>query len=75
MLDEIHDTEAFVAANDDTIVVAFRGSSELTDWVTNLSILAREVPPTWGLDDAKDCEVHRVSCQLTCRVQQARYSL
>lgn len=36
---EAGDTQAFVAADDQTIVVAFRGTENLADWLTNLSLL------------------------------------
>ncbi|CAN0532113.1 unnamed protein product, partial [Scytosiphon promiscuus] len=41
LFDVIQDTEAFVVANDDVILVVFRGTSELTDWITNLSFRTR----------------------------------
>lgn len=58
MFDAIQDTEAFVAANDDVILVVFRGTSELTDWVTNLSFRTRNIPSAWGFEE--DCDVHQV---------------
>lgn len=57
--DAIHDTEAFVAANDDVIMAVFRGSQGGRDWLTNLSVLPRDVPQEWKLQ-AEDLEVHRV---------------
>lgn len=57
--DRIQDTEAFVAANDDVILVVFRGSSELTDWTTNFNLARRLVPSDWGLDGL-GCDVHQV---------------
>lgn len=60
ILDAIHDTEAFVAANDDMIVVVFRGTQEATDWVTNLNIVTRHIPEAWGLHD-QDADVHEAS--------------
>ncbi|CAM9368027.1 unnamed protein product [Hapterophycus canaliculatus] len=46
--DAIHDTEAFVCANDDMIAVVFRGTKEKSDWVANLNARKRECPPEWG---------------------------
>ncbi|CAM9248116.1 unnamed protein product [Scytosiphon promiscuus] len=45
--DAIHDTEAFVAANDEAVIVTFRGSKGRRDWLTNLSILLRSIPENW----------------------------
>lgn len=59
LFDAIHDTEAFVTANDEVILVVFRGTSELTDWVTNLSFRPRNIPAAWGFG-AEDCDVHQV---------------
>ncbi|CAM9839983.1 unnamed protein product [Ectocarpus sp. 4 AP-2014] len=56
--DAIHDTEAFVAVNDGAIVVAFRGSSGGRDWLTNFSILPRDVPKDWKLETT-DGDLHR----------------
>ena len=52
-------TEAFVAANDDVIIAVFRGSQGGRDWLTNLSILPRDVPQEWNLD-TEDGDLHRV---------------
>ena len=41
MCDDIEDTEAFVAANDNIILVVFRGTSEGSDWITNLRCISR----------------------------------
>lgn len=60
MFDAIQDTEAFVAANDESIVLVFRGTSELTDWATNLNFTRRRVPKEWGLS-GEGCDVHAVS--------------
>ncbi|CAN0311378.1 unnamed protein product [Pylaiella littoralis] len=49
--DAIHDTEAFVAANDDMIVVVFRGTKEFPDWVANLKAWARSCSKAWGFPD------------------------
>ncbi|CAN0313119.1 unnamed protein product [Ectocarpus sp. 6 AP-2014] len=56
--DAIHDTEAFVAVNDGAIVVAFRGSSGGSDWLTNFSILPRDVPKDWKLETTEG-DLHR----------------
>lgn len=45
--DAIHDTEAFIAANDDIIAVVFRGTKEVSDWATNLNLRTRDCPPEW----------------------------
>ena len=57
--DAIHDTEAFVAANDYVIMAVFRGSKGGRDWLTNLSILPRDIPREWNLD-TEDGDLHRV---------------
>lgn len=44
----ISDTEAFVAANDDMIVVVFRGAESAADWATNLKISWRSCPAEWN---------------------------
>ena len=59
MLDAIQDTEAFVAANDDVLLVVFRGTKELTDWTTNLKFGLRSAPEEWGIEEG--CDLHRVS--------------
>lgn len=64
--DAIHDTEAFVAVNDGAIVVAFRGSSGGSDWLTNFSILPRDVPKDWKLETT-DGDLHRVRLWLSTR--------
>lgn len=46
--DAIHDTEAYVCANDDMVAVVFRGTKEKVDWVTNLNACKRGCPPEWG---------------------------
>jgi len=33
-----HDTQAFISANDKIIVVAFRGTTSINDWVTDLKV-------------------------------------
>jgi len=51
------DTQCFVAWNDKVIVVSFRGSSSLRDWITN----AQFVKTTWPEDYAEgDILRHRV---------------
>eukprot|EP00903_Cladosiphon_okamuranus_P009618 g9154.t1 len=56
--DAIHDTEAFVAANDEAIMAVFRGSKGGRDWLTNLSILPRDIPQEWKLE-TEDGDLHR----------------
>ncbi|CAM9248043.1 unnamed protein product [Scytosiphon promiscuus] len=46
--DAIHDTEAFVCANDDMIAVVFRGTKERADWAANLNAWKRDCPTAWG---------------------------
>ncbi|CBN74085.1 lipase [Ectocarpus siliculosus] len=58
ILDAIHDTEAFVTANDDMIVVVFRGTQELTDWTTNLNMGLRSARNEWKID-LEGCDLHR----------------
>lgn len=60
VLSTVHDTQAFVAANDDMIIVVFRGTKEGVDWVTNLVYSHRECPETWGVP-ASECFVHEAS--------------
>eukprot|EP00903_Cladosiphon_okamuranus_P009617 g9153.t1 len=57
-LDAVQDTEAFVAADDNFVMIVFRGSHELTDWTTNFKLWKRPVPTSWGLED-HGCEVHK----------------
>ena len=64
MFDKIEDTEAFVVANDDMILVVFRGTSETKDWLTNLKFATRRVPPEWGLD-GEGCDIHEVRTHRT----------
>lgn len=56
--DLIQDTEGFVAANDDVLLVVFRGTSEAVDWLTNLRGIPRGV--AW-CPDRERCSIHRVS--------------
>ena len=60
IFDAIQDTEAFVAANDESIMVVFRGTQEITDWATNLDFFPRRVPDDWELV-GEGCEVHEVN--------------
>lgn len=61
LLDEIADTEALVAANDDMIMAVFRGTSEFgPDWATNLKLVPSPEPNEWGLNRA-DTALHSVS--------------
>ena len=48
------------AANDVAVVAVFRGSKGNRDWLTNLSILPRDVPTDWNLQ-TQDGDLHRVS--------------
>ncbi|CAM9387975.1 unnamed protein product [Hapterophycus canaliculatus] len=57
ILDAIQDTEAFVAANDEVLLVVFRGTQELTDWTTNMRIVPRSAPRDWNTEEGSD--VHR----------------
>lgn len=59
ILDAVHDTQAFVVANDTTVVVVFRGTLELTDWVTNLKIISKAAPAEWGI--GQHCDLHEVN--------------
>lgn len=65
IFDAIQDTEAFVTANDESIMLVFRGTQEMTDWATNLNAIRRRVPEEWGLA-GEGCDVHQV--------RPARYS-
>ncbi|CAN0420456.1 unnamed protein product [Ascophyllum nodosum] len=56
ILDAVQDTEAYLVANDDVIIVVFRGTLESADWATNLKIVTRDVPVAWGL--SINCNVH-----------------
>ncbi|CAM9614890.1 unnamed protein product, partial [Ascophyllum nodosum] len=44
ILDAVQDTEAYLVANDDVIIVVFRGTLESADWATNLKIVTRDAP-------------------------------
>lgn len=59
VLDAIQDTEAFVAANDDILLLVFRGTKELTDWTTNLKLFPRPAPRGWHIQE-EGCDMHRV---------------
>ena len=59
MFDAIQDTEAFVTADDKSIMMVFRGTQEPTDWATNLNVIRRRVPEEWGLD-GDGCDVHQM---------------
>eukprot|EP00752_Nemacystus_decipiens_P010362 g9232.t1 len=54
--DFIQDTECFVAANDDVLLLVFRGTSERMDWLTNLRGAPRAV--TWCPKEER-CSIHR----------------
>ncbi|CAN0519911.1 unnamed protein product, partial [Laminaria digitata] len=62
----IQDTEAFVAANDESIMVVFRGTQEMTDWATNLNAMTRRVPADWGLV-GEGCDVHEDGMHATIK--------
>ena len=47
-------------ADDESIMVVFRGTQEMTDWATNLKFMTRRVPDDWGLV-GEGCDVHEVS--------------
>eukprot|EP00752_Nemacystus_decipiens_P002419 g2280.t1 len=51
--DDIHDTDAFIAANDDVIAVVFRGTMGVDDWYTNAMLKPRKCPPEWGIPMAR----------------------
>ncbi|CAN0019599.1 unnamed protein product [Scytosiphon promiscuus] len=51
--DAIQDTEAYVCANDDMIVIVFRGTKEKSDWATNLDIRRRDCPSGWAFGDKR----------------------
>ena len=44
--DYVSDTNGFIASNDTTIVVAFRGSASFSNWVTNLYALRKKITST-----------------------------
>eukprot|EP00903_Cladosiphon_okamuranus_P008420 g8094.t1 len=54
--DMIQDTQGFIAANDDVILVVFRGTQEIIDWVTNLRGAPRGVD--W-CSPRDGCSIHR----------------
>lgn len=72
--DAIHDTEAFVAVNDGAIVVVFRGSGGGSDWLTNFSVLPRDVPKDWKLETTEG-DLHRVRLWLSTRDTRYRDNL
>lgn len=47
-----------MAANDDVLLLVFRGTKERVDWLTNLRGVPRAV--TW-CPDGEGCSIHRVS--------------
>lgn len=60
----IYDTQSFVAANDDAVLVVFRGTSDIKDWITNLRAAPWRVPAEWEWDIGTEGQVlsmHRVS--------------
>ena len=40
-------TECFVASNEEIVVVSFRGTQQLNDWLTNLNIATKSTPHGW----------------------------
>ena len=44
ILDVVQGTQAYIVANDDVIIMVFRGTQELSDWATNLKIITRDAP-------------------------------
>ncbi|CAM9097534.1 unnamed protein product [Scytosiphon promiscuus] len=44
---KVHDTDAFIAANDDMIAVVFRGTKGIDDWYTNAMFQPKKCPPEW----------------------------
>lgn len=56
--ERIQDTEGFIAANDDVLLLVFRGTSELIDWLTNFRGLPRVVPTTWNVE-REGSSIHR----------------
>ena len=59
MADQVEDTQAHLLANDDVIIVVFRGTQGSADWATNLKIVLRDAPEAWGL--SVNCKVHKVT--------------
>ncbi|CAM9812177.1 unnamed protein product [Ascophyllum nodosum] len=57
MADQVEDTQAHLLANDDVIIVVFRGTQGSADWATNLKIVLRDAPEAWGL--SVNCKVHK----------------
>lgn len=57
--DAIHDTEAFVAANDDIIAVVFRGTKTIDNWYTNFMLSTKTCPSEWGVPSPGG-QVHQV---------------
>lgn len=71
---DIQDTEAFVAANDDMIIVVFRGTKEFEDWRANAKLAKRECRSDWGVPGGG--KLHSVSeCSNAdfCNTRQGRY--
>lgn len=69
--DAIHDTQAFIVANDELILVVFRGTRESVDWVTNLNLRLKATPVEWKLDNG--CHLHKVSVSVACAPQGCPY--
>ena len=66
--DDIQDTEAFVAANDDMIAVVFRGTKEIADWATNLRVSLRRCPSEWNLPSSEG-SMHEVRTNINERLR------
>lgn len=47
-----------MAANDDIIMVVFRGTKEFADWAANLKASKRDCPSGWGGPESG--KVHKV---------------
>lgn len=58
LMDNVHDTEAYVAARDDLLIVAFRGTQQKADWVTSFSFSQTDAPDEWNLGTSK-LEIHQ----------------
>lgn len=84
ILGAVCETKAFVAANDDMIMVVFRGTRESTDWAPAAHIHPRDPLGARGAHD-QDAEVHktvmstwtvsllRYACLLSCRWRWREY--
>lgn len=57
IFDKLEDTECFVAANDEVLMLVFRGTSTLADWATDLKLTQIPPPASWGVQGG----IHKVS--------------